>query len=91
MLGPLSLTLDYPLAYFFDSLHLNVVWNIPMLLLMPAGLVGLHTRQAGSRGYGTLGTAGFSRSATSRAVPPGAGSFGPASQNPSLQVANTNQ
>ncbi len=59
VLGTLSMALDYPPAYLFTRLHLSAVWGIPMLLLTAGGLVGLHARQAGSRGYGRLGTAGL--------------------------------
>ena len=59
VLGPVSWTLDYPLSYYFDSLHLNAVWGMPMQLLLLGGLMGLHARQVGRHGYGRLGTAGF--------------------------------
>ena len=59
VLGALSAVLDYPPAYIFTRLHLDAVWGVPLHLLIAGALVGLHSRQAGSRGYGRLGTAGF--------------------------------
>jgi hypothetical protein len=59
VLGALSAALDYPPGYIFTCLHLDAVWGVPLHLLIAGALVGLHSRQAGSRGYGRLGTAGF--------------------------------
>ena len=59
VLGALTTALDYPPAYLFTRLHLGAVWGVPMQLLTLGGLVALHARQAGSRGYGRLGTAGL--------------------------------
>jgi hypothetical protein len=59
MLGAVLMALDHPSASLFARLHLSAVWDVPLQLLTLGGLVGLHARQAGSRGYGQLGTAGF--------------------------------
>lgn len=59
MLGALTTALDYPPAYLSTRLHLSAVRGVPTLLLMLGGVVGLHARQAGSLGYGRLGTAGL--------------------------------
>ena len=60
VLGALTTALEYPPAYLFTRLHLGaVVWGVPWLLLRLGGLVALHARQAGSHGYGRLGTAGL--------------------------------
>jgi hypothetical protein len=59
VLGAVLMALDHPSATLFARLHLSAVWRVPLQLLTLGGLVGLHARQAGSRGYGQLGTAGF--------------------------------
>ena len=59
VLGALTTVLDYPPAYIYTRLHLDAIWGVPLHLLIMGALVGLHARQAGSRGYGRLGTAGF--------------------------------
>jgi hypothetical protein len=59
VLVALTTALEYPPAYLFTRLHLDAIWGAPLQLLTLGGLVGLHARQAGSRGYGRLGTAGF--------------------------------
>ncbi len=59
VLGAFSSALDYPPAYIYTLLHLDAIWGVPLHLLLVGALVGLHARQAGRRGYGWLGTAGF--------------------------------
>ena len=59
VLGAFSSGLDYPPAYIYTRLHLDAIWGVPLHLLIAGALVGLHASQAGSRGYGWLGTAGF--------------------------------
>lgn len=80
--------LDSSPEYVFTRTLLNAVGSVPIQLLMLGGLVGLHARQVGGRGYGRLGTAGLLLALVGRllavALWPLMLSGGPADASPSL-------
>lgn len=59
LLEAFSAIVGVPATYVFARPPVSGGLSVLALLLMLVALVGLHARQAGSRGYGRLGTAGF--------------------------------